>query len=175
MNRITNIIKRISGKRLLLAVVLALFLGFVFMRIDGASRAGAMFAFFASVGFAGFAVMLHLVDRLAFWFCIAMAVLWILLPVGAAIAAERFSGSGFPGIGGAIGQGLVLAITIPIGIIGCIVFLSIGFKKYAGQVTARASSSDIPARIRELDKLRNDGILSQEEFEAKKADLLSRM
>ena len=175
MNRIGRIIQRISGKRLLLAIILALFLGFVFMRIDGASRAGAMFAFFTAVGFAAFAIMLHLIDRVAFWFCIAMAVVWALLPVGAAIAAERFSGSGFPGIGGAIGQGLILAITIPIGIIGCIIFLAIAFRKYAGQVTARANSSDIPTQIRELDKLRDDGILSQEEFEAKKADLLSRM
>jgi len=175
MNRIRNITKQISAKRLLLALILGLFLGIVFLRIDGASRSGAMFAFFFAVGFVAHSVMLHLVDRVAFWFCIAMAVEWALLPVGAAIAANRFSGSGFAAIGGAIGQGLVLAITIPIGITGCIIFLALAFRKYSGQGFKKPDTLDIPAQIRELVRLRDDGILSEDEFEAKKAELLSRM
>ncbi|MFC1906038.1 SHOCT domain-containing protein [Chloroflexota bacterium] len=76
---------------------------------------------------------------------------------------------------GGIGQGIVLAITIPIGVIGCIVFLFLAYKNRNEQSIAEKVASDIPAQIRELVKLRDDGILSQEEFESKKTDLLSRM
>ena len=69
----------------------------------------------------------------------------------------------------------MLALTIPIGIIGCIVFLFMAYKNRNEQGATVRVKSDIPAQIRELVKLRDEGILSQEEFDAKKADLLSRM
>jgi hypothetical protein len=46
-----------------------------------------------------------------------------------------------------------------------------------GQSSAQASpaSGDIPDLIAELDDLRQRGILSEEEFQAKKRDLLNRL
>lgn len=45
----------------------------------------------------------------------------------------------------------------------------------AGAVAGSTPSADIPGQIRQLDELRRQGIISQQEFEAKKADLLRRM
>ncbi|MGZ4422428.1 MAG: SHOCT domain-containing protein [Gaiellaceae bacterium] len=39
----------------------------------------------------------------------------------------------------------------------------------------RVTSGDIPDQIRKLGELRDSGVLSAEEFEAKKTELLSRM
>jgi hypothetical protein len=44
-----------------------------------------------------------------------------------------------------------------------------------GVAQQAASGSDIPDQIRKLDELRKAGIVSNEEFEAKKKELLSRM
>jgi hypothetical protein len=44
-----------------------------------------------------------------------------------------------------------------------------------GTAPAPAAVVDVPAQIRELAKLRDDGLLTSEEFAAKKADLLARM
>ena len=41
--------------------------------------------------------------------------------------------------------------------------------------TARTESRDIPDQIRKLAELRDTGVISVEEFEAKKKDLLDRM
>jgi hypothetical protein len=38
-----------------------------------------------------------------------------------------------------------------------------------------AASTDIPEQIRKLGELRDAGVLTEEEFEAKKKDLLDRM
>jgi hypothetical protein len=45
----------------------------------------------------------------------------------------------------------------------------------AAPATAAAAPADIPAQIAQLAALRDQGILSAEEFETKKSDLLSRM
>jgi len=39
----------------------------------------------------------------------------------------------------------------------------------------RLAQEDIPAKLRQLAELRDQGILTAEEFDAKKTDLLSRM
>jgi len=44
-----------------------------------------------------------------------------------------------------------------------------------GGAGSRSSAGSIPAQIAELDELRQRGVISQAEFEAKKADLLGRM
>jgi hypothetical protein len=41
--------------------------------------------------------------------------------------------------------------------------------------TEGAASTDIPEQIRKLGELRDAGVLTEEEFEAKKKDLLDRM
>ncbi|HSB89160.1 MAG TPA: PH domain-containing protein [Anaerolineales bacterium] len=43
------------------------------------------------------------------------------------------------------------------------------------EMPRRAGKDDVPAMIEELDKLRKQGVLTDQEFEAKKAQLLSRM
>ena len=169
-------VRAIRVNRLLLAVLMGLLLGLAFARVDGSAKAGDLFAFFASIGFIGFAILLHVVNRIRFWFYIFFAIEWALIPVGTGIAAAKFSGTGWSGIGGGIGQGLLLALTIPIGIIGCIVFLFLAYKNRNEQGAAiKNNEPDVPSQIRELAKLRDEGILSQEEFESKKADLLSRL
>lgn len=62
-----------------------------------------------------------------------------------------------------------------------------GIQKFSAQIRELASSArrpsppsappslDIPDQIRKLAKLKDDGIISSEEFEAKKAELLSRL
>ena len=167
-------VRGISVNRLLLAVLMGLLLGIAFARVDD-SNTGGLFAFFTSIGFFGFAILLHVVNRIRFWFYIFFGIEWLLIPIGAAIAADRSSGSGFGGVAEGIAEGLLLALTIPIGIIGCIVFLFMAYKNRNEQGATVRVKSDIPAQIRELVKLRDEGILSQEEFDAKKADLLSRM
>lgn len=44
-----------------------------------------------------------------------------------------------------------------------------------GDQVVQPPALDIPDQLRKLGELRNEGIVTQEEFEAKKADLLSRM
>ena len=50
-------------------------------------------------------------------------------------------------------------------------------RMYGGAAAAAspAPAASIPAQIAELDQLRQQGVLSQAEFEAKKAQLLERM
>jgi Short C-terminal domain len=43
------------------------------------------------------------------------------------------------------------------------------------QGSARAGEPDIPAQIEKLGQLRDQGLITADEFEAKKADLLERM
>jgi uncharacterized membrane protein YdbT with pleckstrin-like domain len=45
----------------------------------------------------------------------------------------------------------------------------------AGSSTSTSTAGSIPAQIAELDRLRQQGVLSQAEFDAKKAQLLDRM
>ena len=170
-----SVIRIIRVKRLLLAAILGLFLGIVFARISGASKIGDMFAFFSIIGFVGFSIVLHVVYRVGFWFCLAFAIEWALLPVVTGIVAGQYRGSGFPGIGGAIGQGILLSISIPIGIIGFILFLVLAFVKFGKQSTEKVGEPDITEQIKKLAELRDEGTLTQEEFESKKSDLLSRM
>ncbi len=47
--------------------------------------------------------------------------------------------------------------------------------EHAGGVVEVQPPADIPAMIAQLDKLRQQGVLSEEEFQAKKADLLKRL
>ncbi|MFC1979120.1 hypothetical protein ACFLVP_03940 [Chloroflexota bacterium] len=114
----------------MLAAVFGIFLGIVFSRIDGPYRVGNMFAFFSILGFVGFSIVLHIIGRVGFWFCLAFAIEWALLPIVTGIVANQWRGSGFSGIGGGIGQGLLLALSIPVGIIGFITFIILAFVKY---------------------------------------------
>jgi uncharacterized membrane protein YdbT with pleckstrin-like domain len=54
-------------------------------------------------------------------------------------------------------------------------FDRVGASVAAGQAEADQREDSIPAQIRELDELRKQGVLSQEEFAAKKQQLLDRM
>jgi uncharacterized membrane protein YdbT with pleckstrin-like domain len=54
-------------------------------------------------------------------------------------------------------------------------FDRVGASVAAGQADADQREDSIPAQIRELDELRKQGVLSQEEFAAKKQQLLDRM
>ena len=130
MKRVGEVIQKIRVRRLILAAILGVFLGIVFARIDGPARVGNMFAFFSIIGFVGYSVLLHIISRVGFWFCLAFAIEWALLPLVTAVVANQWRGSGFSGIGGGIGQGLLLALSIPVGLIGFITFIVLAFFMY---------------------------------------------
>ncbi len=175
MNWLRRIIKQIRIKRLILGAILGVFLGIVFARIDGPVRVGNMIGFFSIVGFVGYSILLHVINRVGFWFCLVFAIEWALLPIVTGIVANQWSGSGLSGIGGGIGQGLLLALSIPVGIIGFITFIVLAFVKYRKRGVVKSAGLDIAEQIRELAKLKDEGILTQEEFESKKTDLLSHI
>jgi Short C-terminal domain len=49
------------------------------------------------------------------------------------------------------------------------------FKKAESTAPSSPAADDIPAQIRKLAELRDQGILSEDEFTAKKTELLSRL
>lgn len=53
--------------------------------------------------------------------------------------------------------------------------ISGGINRAQGDLTQHGAGASIPDQIAQLSKLRDDGVLTDEEFQAKKADLLGRM
>ena len=120
--------------RIIGAVLLAFLLGIVGAIIAAQGKGGDLFGFFFLVGLVVYSILLlRVVKRVGFWFSLFFAIEWALLPVAAAINSGQDRGVGCAGIAGAIGAGILLAITVPIGAIGFLVFLALAFFKFRKQ------------------------------------------
>jgi hypothetical protein len=128
-----------------LALVLAVLLAIIGAILAGVGQENTLFAIFFWVGLIGFAVLFLKVQRVGFWFCLSCAIEWASLPVAAAInTTQPVKEAGCAGIIAAIGTVLLLAITIPIGAIGFVLFLLLALlvfrkkKPRAAKPTTRA-------------------------------------
>ncbi len=107
-------------KAIVLALILAVLLAVIGAILAGEGQENALFAIFFWVGLIGFSVLFLKVQRVGFWFCLSYAVEWTLLPIAAAInTTQPVKETGCAGIVAAIGTVLLLAITVPVGAIGC--------------------------------------------------------
>ena len=81
-------------------------------------------------------------------------------------AAENEGGGGTAGIGAGLGAGMTMA-----NIMG----QQMQNMNQQGQGGAKISSDEIMATIEKLGKMKTDGLITQEEFDAKKKELLSKL
>jgi hypothetical protein len=111
-------------KAIVLALILAVLLAIIGAIVAGVGQENALFAVFFWVGLIGFSVLFLRVQRVGFWFCLSYAIEWALLPMAAAInTTQPVKETGCAGVVAAIGTVVLLAITIPIGAIGFVLFL----------------------------------------------------
>ena len=111
-------------KAIVLALILAILLAIIGTIVAGEGQENALFAIFFWVGLIGFSVLFLKVQRVGFWFCLSYAIEWALLPMAAAInTTQPVKETGCAGVVAAIGTVVLLAITIPIGAIGFVLFL----------------------------------------------------
>jgi hypothetical protein len=113
-------------KAIALALILAILLAIIGAIVAGEGQENALFAIFFLVGLIGFSVLFLKVQRVGFWFCLSYAIEWALLPMAAAINVaqpQTSDQSGCAVLVGAIVATIFLAITIPIGAIGFVLFL----------------------------------------------------
>jgi hypothetical protein len=110
-------------KTIVLALLLALLLAAIGAIVAGEGQENALFAIFFWVGLIGFSVLLWKVQRVGFWFCLSYAIGWALLPIAALINTRQVEPTGCAGFLGAMAAIVFLAITIPLGAIGFVVFL----------------------------------------------------
>jgi len=111
-------------KAIVLALILAVLLAIIGAIVAGVGQENALFAVFFWVGLIGFSVLFLRVQKVGFWFCLSYAIEWALLPMAAAInTMQPVKETGCAGVVAAIGTVLLLAITIPIGAIGFVLFL----------------------------------------------------
>jgi hypothetical protein len=111
-------------KAIVLALMPAVLLAVIGAILAGEGQENALFAIFFWVGLIGFSVLFLKVQRVGFWFCLSYAVEWTLLPIAAAInTTQPVKETGCAGIVAAIGTVLLLAITVPVGAIGFVLFL----------------------------------------------------
>ena len=117
--------------RILGAALLALLLGFVFAIMVGGDSGGQVFAFLFIAGLIVYSVLLiRLANRVGFWFCLTFAIEWALLPIAVAVHATQLKGEGCAGFGAAIGAGILLGVTIPIGALGFFIFLALALFRF---------------------------------------------
>jgi hypothetical protein len=111
-------------KAIVLALVLAVLLAIIGTIVAGVGQENVLSAIFFLVGLIGFSILFLKVQKVGFWFCLSYAIEWALLPVAAAInTTQPVKETGCAGVVAAIGTVLLLAITIPIGAIGFVLFL----------------------------------------------------
>ena len=111
-------------KAMVLAPIPAVLLAFIGAIVAGVGQENALFAVFFWLGLIGCSVLFLRVQRVGFWFCLSYAIEWALLPVAAAInTTQSVKETGCAGVVAAIGTVVLLAITIPIGAIGFVLFL----------------------------------------------------
>jgi len=125
--------KRFPGrffKALALALAMAALLGILGATIAEQGSEGTLLAIFFFVGLVAFTIILFKVERPGFWFSLLFAIEWALLPVAAAINTVQVRETGCSGFAAAIGATLFLALTIPIGALGFIIFLVLALVKF---------------------------------------------
>jgi hypothetical protein len=110
-------------KAIVLALLLALMLAAIGAILATEGQENALFAILFWVGLIGFSILFLKVQRVGFWFCLSYAIGWALLPISALINTRQVEAAGCAGVIGAMAAVVFLAITIPLGAIGFIVFL----------------------------------------------------
>jgi hypothetical protein len=111
-------------KAIALALILAILLAIIGAIVAGVGQENVLSAIFFWVGLIIFSVLFLKVQKVGFWFCLSYATEWALLPVAAAInTTQPVKETGCAGVVAAVGTVLLLAITIPIGAIGFVLFL----------------------------------------------------
>jgi len=114
-------------KKVVGAFLLALMLGILGIASVDSSADTAMFSVLFVVGLISFSILLLMVKRAGFWFCLVYAVEWLLLPILAYAYATQWSGSG---VGAGIGLGLILSLLIMVGVVGFIIFIALALLKF---------------------------------------------
>lgn len=117
-------------KALPLALMMAVLLGILGMIVANEGSEGAVLSIAFVVGLVAFTIILFKVDRPGFWFSLLFAIEWALLPVAAAINTGQVRETGCAGFMLTMGATVFLALTIPIGAIGFIVFLALAVFKF---------------------------------------------
>ena len=110
-------------KAIALALILALTLAVIGAILATEGQENVLFAILFWVGLIGFSILFLKVQRVGFWFCLSYAIGWALLPISALINTRQVEAAGCAGVIGAMAAVVFLAITIPLGAIGFIVFL----------------------------------------------------
>jgi len=110
-------------KAIVLALMLALMLAVIGAILATGGQENTLFAILFWVGLIGFTILFLKVQRVGFWFCLSYAIGWALLPISALINTRQVEAAGCAGVIGAMAAVVFLAITIPLGAIGFIVFL----------------------------------------------------
>ena len=106
-----------------LALLLALMLAVIGAILATEGQENVLFPILFWVGLIGFAVLFLKVQRVGFWFCLSYAIGWALLPISALINTRQVEAAGCAGVISAMAAVVFLAITIPLGAIGFVVFL----------------------------------------------------
>jgi len=109
---------------------MALLLGVVGAVIAEQGSEGGLLAIFFFVGLITFTFLLLKVNKPGFWFSLIFAIEWALLPVAAVINAGQVRETGCTGAFAAVGATLFLALTVPIGAIGFLIFLALALFKF---------------------------------------------
>jgi hypothetical protein len=110
-------------KAIVLALLLALMLAVIGAILATDGQENVLFAVLFWVGLIGFTILFLKVQRVGFWFCLSYAIGWALLPISALINTRQVEATGCAGVIGAMAAVVFLAITIPLGAIGFILFL----------------------------------------------------
>ena len=110
-------------KAIVLALLLALLLAVLGAILATKGQENVLFPILFWVGLIGFAVLFLKVQRVGFWFCLSYAIGWALLPISALINTRQVEAAGCAGVISAMAAVVFLAITIPLGAIGFVVFL----------------------------------------------------
>jgi hypothetical protein len=110
-------------KAIVLALLLALLLGVLGAILATEGQENVLFPILFWVGLIGFTMLFLKVQRVGFWFCLCYAIGWALLPISAVINTRQVEAAGCAGVIGAMAAVVFLAITIPLGAIGFVLFL----------------------------------------------------
>jgi hypothetical protein len=110
-------------RAIVLALLLALLLAVLGAILATEGQENVLFPILFWVGLIGFTILFLRVQRVGFWFCLCYAIGWALLPISALINTRQVEAAGCAGVIGAMAAVVFLAITIPVGVIGFILFL----------------------------------------------------
>lgn len=134
-------------KTIVLALLLAILLGVIGATVATGGQENVLFGALFVAGLIGFSILFLKAKSVGFWFCLSYAIGWALLPMAALINTRQVEATGCVGFVGAIAATVFLAITIPLGAIGFVVFLLLAllvFRKKPGAVKPTAEETKEP-------------------------------